>query len=681
MAPDNAINEATNNARRPSLSETFFAHAFTEGALRFRYDIDPAKHKVTAAPGDTLLGIAAAYRSAMNIESPANAAHALALQNGILPANGRWQDVRLAVGQSLVIPVARGMEIVTIPIEPGTTIADITTSLKEKGRLPPSLENNPERAAKVIDAINPLREQLYNMAYNVKDMVSDPSFSLPVPIKALVRDDFEKIEPLQTPGLTKRGNTTLVISEPESAHLDTVLDFARSYSRALTAEGAVTPKIYGYAEQDHGIIINGGLHTLPKPDPASNDYLIFNHSYRRSFDSFDRLMHNPEFRELKTIHFLAAGNSADDFTRDADENIAIPYQLGPRSYLVGAAHPNPDGTVKLADYTSVGADIVAPPMALHNGELIGGTSFASPMMAALNQKMLELYGGTLTQEEIMSAAYMSTDMKLTETNNQRYYDLHGFTLTPGPVDVVYLTNGGGRPYSERAGAGMVDPQRWQETLNTMAGIKMRMEYTPETIREAIDVGKLKPKETVNLDGSTSYIYTVPITQDMTLDRLALILPQVRHMTDPDKASEQNVFIESPSGFTYALPATPHGTVGTSAFALEDVKAGDTITIVSGGSPLADIAQIVINGQGDGNVIQATRDLLQEQGKMPHPITFYAGARLNSEVEAEAAAARAALEKDQPVLPSFGTGLQNLQGVMPNPDSNPLPPVLPPNIKF
>lgn len=313
---------------------------------------------------------------------------------------------------------------------------------------------------------------------------------------------------------------------------------------------------------------------------------------------------------------------------------------------------------------------------------ITGTSFASPMMAALNQKMLELYGGTLTQEEIIAAAYMSTTMDLAETNAPRARELYGFMNEFKPVDVVFETNGGGRPHSDRAGAGMIDPQKWQENLNLMAGIKMRMEHVPDPVQQRFYVGDMTPVEGRDILGDKTFTYTLRINEDMTLDRLALVLPQETTFTqDPDAAPRHVISVTSPSGFKFDMPPTPHDSVGTSAFSLEDVKAGDEITITVRGEPLSLMANVVVNGQGDGNVIQTTRDTLMEMGKMPQPLTDYAGTRLKSEVDAEAAAARAALEKDKPVLPNFGTGLQNLQGVMPNPDSSALPPVLPPNIKF
>lgn len=671
VAPDTAINTAT-DAKLPTLSSAFFRAAFTDGNLRHFYDINPAQHNVITRPGDTLYGIAAAHRAAMNIENPANAAYALALQNNLIAPGGRWQDVRLQTGQSLTIPVAKGMEIIAMPMTEGYTTKDITAILQADGRLPPSLQANPDRAANVIGVLNPA---LGNPS--ITSMANAFFSPARVDIFALVRDDFADVSPLQTPGIVKGANTMLMVSEPQDSHMITVLDFARSYSRALTADGEKPPQILAYAEADFGDTLLGTLESLPPTDDKASDYLILNHSYSfKPSVTLQEQMLDSAYTDLKAIHIMSAGNHADVVSPHRNENVAMPYQLGPRSYVVGAAHTTVDGLTKLADYSSVGADIVAPPVALHNGDMISGTSFSSPMMAALNQKMLQLYGGTLTQEEIIAAAYMSTSMNLIETDPQRARELYVPGNDSTPVDVVFETNGGGRPHNDRAGAGMIDPQKWQENLNLMAGIKMRMEHVPAPARQDYDIGLMTPVEGRDILGDKTFTYTIRITEDMTLGRIALVLPQEGHFDNDPAIMRRTTDITSPSGFTFDMPITPHGTVGTDAFALEDVKAGDEITIVTHGQPLSELARVVINGQGDGNVIQATRDQLMEMGKMPSPLTEYAGDRLKSEVDAEAAAARAALEKSRPVLPDLG-----LQNILTNPVDGALPPLPAPNIKF
>lgn len=663
---DSTIEKNIKNAGVPLLRQDFVVAAADKNNIQgFSYQ-NPVEVALQIKPGDTLFEIGRKYAPLIGVQDPVNAAIAIAAFNGKLGPDNKtpWQDVGINAGDILYIPVANNIEI--LPKESLSSkfnkfsSADIATHLATSGLLPPELAADPAATGKLLEELNPGKFDENGI------MTATGLDNVPV------YDDFAHVKPLATPELARPAISTLIIAESAALgenndHLKITHDFARSYARALSGN-ANWQEILAYDETIWGSLYYDIQPHLGKD--ANSEYLIFSQSYTNKpdydesqgiavedGDNFMAYRNNPALMDSGIIHFLAAGNNA---ITHPGQHIAMPEQLGGRAVIVGAVHENIDGERMLADYSSPGADILAPPIANHNGQFISGTSFAAPMMAALDKQMIDLYGGTLTPEEIMAAAFMSTDMNLLQET---------FNRNTGEIivhPVTFETNGGGRPHNDRAGAGMIDPEKWQENLETMTKMKLSMQHAADFRVDTLNIGDQVP-EVENQGLSYALKYTVTVPADMTLDRLSLIVPQ-------QDGKEGSISITSPSGFTYSMPHARSAAVGTSAFALEDVRAGDKITITVVGEPLRKDASLVVRGYEDGNVIQTLRDHLLERGQIPQPNTAYLGADIKpayTSLLAVQQALTSALGGD----PNLSTPDSTQKPVLP-----PLSPVLP-DIKF
>lgn len=596
---------------RPSLVDSFIEAARDQGRLH-DYSLRLPENRngqIIVLDDDNIFTVASdlypLYEGTMSL---VEIAATIVEQNQLAPAgpDGAWQSVKLDPGQTLNIPLPEGLEIHRIT----TTAADVEKLAVEFTAAP--YWGNPEtrtdeQGIRLFERFNPavtIEPGIVSM-----DM-PDESGRIKIALPRL--DDFAHIDALRPPADPDAGAViaTLFIVETVEEDLDAgvtphhkiVYDYARDYADALAPSYGGYLPILSARENFYG----ENLEALQEmPSPLTGEYAVFNHSYAMSRKGRSNIYAG---LDLKSVHFLSAGNSAN---KDGLETMlsAVSPQLGPRSYVIAAAHPHIGGTPQLAAYSSPGADITAPPLPLYNGERATGTSFASPMMAALGRQMLEYYGGALTPEEIMAAAFMSTDMDMIQKIGE---------------PVIFKTNDGGRPHNPRAGAGIIDPARWQDNLDTMTAMKRTMEYQPEMISEDIFFKDLPaPAQTTDQAGRTTYSYSIPLPADMTLDRLSFVMPM------QDEAPLQNVTVTSPSGFTYDIGDAAYNAHATSAFALEDVRAGDIMTITTT-TPLRVDAFVQINGHGDGNVVQMLRDSLMEEGLLPQPNTIYAGATPRAE---------------------------------------------------
>ncbi len=615
---DSTIDKNIKNAGVPLLRQDFVVAGADYNRIQGYSYQNSGEVSVEIKSGDTLFSLGRTYAPLIGVQDPVTAAIHIAAFNRMLGDDNKtpWQDVQIAAGDNIFIPVANNIEL--LPKESLSSkfnkfsSADIAAHLANSGLLPPALASDTAATGKLLEVLNPGK-------FDENGVMTGTGLE-----NVPVYDDFAHVTPLATPELARPATSTLIVAESAKEgenknHLQTAHDFARGYARALSGN-ANWQEILAYNETVWGALYYDLSPHVGKD--ANSEYLIFSQSYSvdaehdetkenleiENFDNFAAYRANPALMDTGAIHFLAAGNNA---ITHPGQHIAMPEQLGGRAVIVGAVHESIDGDKVLADYSSPGADILAPPIAMHNGQYISGTSFATPMMAALDKQMIDRYGGTLTPEEIMAAAYMSTDMNLL----QETFDPNTGKTVMQPV--AFETNGGGRPHADRAGAGMIDPGKWQENLETMTKMKLSMQHNPDFRVDTINIGNQVP-EIENQGVNYAFKYTITVPADMTLDRLSLLVQQ-------QDGKEGKISITSPSGFTYDMPHARSAAVGTSAFALEDVRAGDKITITVTGEPLRKDAAMVVRGYEDGNVIQTLRDHLIERDQMPKPNTDYLGA--------------------------------------------------------
>ncbi|MBU0858399.1 MAG: hypothetical protein KJ667_00530 [Alphaproteobacteria bacterium] len=587
----------------------------------------------TVSPGEGLMSVARGFKPLMEGEhTTVEAAIIIGRHNGLLgeDGNGKWQDVRLQIGQQLHIPIPRESEVFAMTVNTTPDVTSLVTLFNDNSLLAPHIAADPARAEAALRALNPDLE-----ATLASGTAEEIIVNIPAP------NDFAHVTPLRAPTITDAGaRATLIVAEgtdPEKPdHAETCFDYANDYANALTPDAETRAAIYAVDEIYHGSMIHS-MHDLPAANP--NEYLVFSQSY--AYDqTLNGYVPSDTYINLQNVHFMPAGNIAGELGKH-DLISAEEQHLGPRSYTIGAIHEQL-GKPVMGYYSSAGADLLAPPVPLYNGEYAAGTSLATPMMAALDRQMLENYGGVLNQEEIMAAAFMSTEMDIHSPNNKL---------------MAFTTNGGGRPHNTYAGAGMIDPARWQENLETMVGIKRHMQYQPDMISETIPLHDQQPVVQTNMLGDTTYTYTIPMPADMTLDRLSFVLDTENNVPLEDTT------ITAPSGFIYQMGKNSLNAHATSAFALEDVRIGDTMTITTT-APLDGDSRAIIRGHGDGNIVQALRDNLMERGLLPQPNASYIGTTPRAEFEAAYFGTQ----------PSAGTGLQNINSQ--NNKDNPVTPETP-----
>jgi hypothetical protein len=270
-------------------------------------------------------------------------------------------------------------------------------------------------------------------------------------------------------------------------------------------------------------------------------------------------------------------------------------------------------------YSVAGADLCGDLPKLGT-QIENGTSFAAPMFAAHMKEFLQLYGNVLSFEEILAGAMLTADTKLLDFKDAEKAAKVSFSdprLEPrdyGALDkapAIFRVNGGGLPWHERCGAGRYEKERWQAALDRMVSIKSATGHPAAEFSQFIPIDPEKAALRVS-DGGGGYIYSLTVPEDLTLLKQEFLLPQF-----VDGYSDADVVM--PSGFRLRLPRSSTDTVPTSAFAYEDVRKGDVIQIITA-QPLAPTAGIQLRGFKPGNTIQALRDLLRAEGKLPKPLT-------------------------------------------------------------
>lgn len=610
---DFGLNSSLRPPPRPRLTDLFLEAAIDEGRVPGFNNEDPRYgYQMTVAAGQTLMDVARQMTPLINPDgNTVDTARIIAAHNGYTDNIGgdEWRDVQLREGQPLFIPMPEGVEIQRrhmpfIPSEeptsPGSlgeifrgaieaTPTDVTEEMILRGEIAPAIAADFERTQDIISALNPTLGP------------GNTEATILIPAK----DDFADIPRLRAPAVEGTGaDATLVVTEPLLSpvdnHMQHCYEYALGYGTAIKPDGE-RPAIFGIREKQFS---NADEDIGSIPFRNENEYLVVSHSYVTADTSDIMRWFDADNIGLDTVYFVAAGNGGN-VEEQKNLFVAQPEQLGPQSYIVAAAHES-NGKKVIADYNSPGADFVAPAIPLMDGEKAMGTSYATPILAAVDRQMLELYGGVLSQEEIMAAALMSTDMDIYKSENS---------------PVHFTTNGGGVPHDMYAGAGMVDIGRWQDTLDLMAGMKKQMEYVPDKIEEQAPLTLAKVEDYGAL--GQRYTYEVTIPEDMTLDRLSFI------MKTEDGTHLRNLGISSPSGFGINVPEATFDGLATQSFALEDVKAGDKLVITSP-DPLTADSFAVVRGYGDGSVIQTLRDALMEEDMMPQPNESYIGAQVTAD---------------------------------------------------
>lgn len=588
----------SDNVQSLNLSDDFFDAAQNSYVLDYDSYRPGYGHVHFVNEGETLWNLASRYQQVVGADSIPEAARMIAVHNEYITEDAApeaWQSVKLAWGELARIPMPAGMEVHLRSYEGFATLDEFVSlsNLFNEIAHPPSVITDMIRSLNHLDRFADITDLSY----------------LYVP----AIDDFAHITPLTPPDNPEWGrDTRLVILEWDMQHHRDVFEYAAHYAHALNPDPAIQDSIIAYHETGAG----ENIIDLLRSNEAGSGEITFSRSlvygidelvntaprFNLTEDTDTALNHNP------TI-FIPAGN---DFENNRMQNYDA-FGLSSRGYVIGAAHTDGDNAY-LPAYSGQGADITAPPIPLQDGQIAYGTSFATPIMAAINHQMNEWYGNILTQEEIIAAAYMSTDMNIHDSDPYNPETFYGEQMPMARFE----TNEGGRPHHHRAGAGMLDPERWNENLKTMAQFKQTMEFHPEFITHyAYPSSHPHRQEFLEGENASHHVYEIAIPVDMTLDRLTLITPQ-------DWLVRGAIEIESPSGFKFNFEPSAITGYGTSALALEDVRAGDVLTLRTP-YPLSENAEIAIRGHEDGNVVQLLRDHLMEQGRLPQPMTSYVGA--------------------------------------------------------
>ncbi|AEP08568.1 hypothetical protein [Micavibrio aeruginosavorus] len=319
----------------------------------------------------------------------------------------------------------------------------------------------------------------------------------------------------------------------------------------------------------------------------------------------------------KITYFIANGN--DWFTGGGRMGETSYITHGPRAVTVGASADFRAKNMEterpmIAHYTSFAADICNRTPSF-DGEINHGTSNATPALAATYRQMAEWYGDALSFEEIMAAGLMSADRNPWDFKNPGMFkDDKDHSVANNPANFEgqpahYTSNGGGLPWHERCGAGIINPKAWNNAIQTMIILKERDGL--QTTQATAQFLSVHSHEKIGTGRKAFNKYSFVVPEDMTLSRLTIATPGGSWLTIMP-------IVTTPAGFQFRMPFSETETFSTYAFAYEDVKKGDVITIESRGK-MEPGAGIYIRGQKPGNAIAALRDVLRKNGVLPAPV--------------------------------------------------------------
>lgn len=586
----------------------------------------PEIYKIRA--GDTLDSLATRFYRVMGLKNAQDAVTILTLANDIKDA-----AADIVADKPLMIPVPLDTRIGTVTPNIDMSLMMMAERMKDIYHDQTATTEDIARDLALTNGIDPSR---INEAGVLKKGL---------PLDAGLMNNSHNQLPRMTPPASYKGGreVDLIVIEPADTHAK------NTYTVANGTAYSINPSID--LRQIHSLnelLMNtqpnttssDALHMLLNADGSPvQDRVIFSHSMAVKIDEekdSDKIRNGrghdsaayenirlfmSRLEKARPIIFNAAGNFWPEEGRYIQS-----YQIAhsPRSVLIGAVGQYPinskmDEDRVIAPYSTHGADICSP-LPLDMKSQMEGTSFSTPLTAAIYRQMSEWYGDTLSFEEIMAAALMTADRDILDYKQQ-----------PNPATAIaamlehyatqpaaFRSNGGGLPQHERCGAGVLNPTRWQAALDTMVTFKKSpalndsntgpshtTEYSYSLPVSAPQV--IMPKS----DGmKVEYVYRVKAPADMTTGKLTLLLPQYE-----DATSE--IVIRTPGGYEKHLGKTIFGVVSTFAFAYEDIKAGDTFEIHTN-KALGPTAGIILRGHAPGNAISMLRDYLRGQGILPAP---------------------------------------------------------------
>ncbi|MGH1402842.1 MAG: LysM peptidoglycan-binding domain-containing protein [Alphaproteobacteria bacterium] len=524
----------------------------------------------------------------------------------------------LKPGMVLDIPTSTGVHMITGTVIDGGTLTKGAYKLRDQLY---NSQGNPFLDARAIAQLNnfDMNETIY------------PGDELIIPLK----ESFSSVAPL---GLSREKDVTLAVIESGGSHHEKTFEIASKLAYHLSGD-RTDNDVIAISTPQLGRIVQPEILKLYQSEAARNGEIIFSKSYapqhgavpsdrvEELYDKAERLYSEYDRQEFElmeqnqVINFAGIGNgyeiAPDLYAPTADAHAA-------KSVAVGAIHEQ-DGVPFIAAYSSIGADICAGPIHDVNGAPIRGTSFSTPDMAEQYHQIAKAYGGDLTHEEIMAAAYYSTDLRVkdfdihkmpevSEKNDKGHVNGH---LKEGAVGSLpwarFQINAAGIPHHPRAGTGMIDVDRWIENLDRMKIIKDRTDNTSEEMKRQVQFKGIEP-DIVREQGKDLYVYKVPIDADMTLGKMTLSIPQ-------ERGHRSTASIQGPSGTRLDMPYLNDAMYSTHIFAYENVSEGDVITVKTE-EPFTDDADIIIRGHEAGNTIEAFRDYMIQNDLTQRPESIF-----------------------------------------------------------
>jgi hypothetical protein len=586
----------------------------------------PEPYKVLA--GDTLHTIAARFAHTMGTVSTNDAARMIAEQNDI-KLNRRGEPRQpLTVGAKILIPLPIDVEMGYVNPPAGATLVDAAKYF-QRIFYKPGL--TPEQIAAEIATLNGLDPAKIGEVLALK-----PDQGLMIPF---ANDSHNQLARLVPPVNATNREVDLVVIEPADDHGRNTYRVATGTAYSINPHvdlsqfhslSEMLPDFPGTGMSDAVRML------LSAENSAVRDRIVFSHSMAFKADEpvLDRMRNgngpdNPSYENIrlfldrmdraKPTIFSAAGNFWPKEGRYIQSQQAL---HSPHAVLIGAAGRYPVNVLGqkggvMAPYSTHGADVCAPlPQFLKNQ--MEGTSFSTPLTAALYRQMAEWYGDRLSFEEIMAAALMTADRNVLD-----YVDVPGLGRSPlmapdkfATKPAEFRTNGGGLPNHERCGAGVINVERWQQALNTLLTLKDRPGMDAEGSTVTVHAGQPVLVSPTKADGRTEYVYNVVVPSNMTLGKLTFMLPQYQ-------GRHSEIVVRTPGGFEKHMPKSISDVISTFAFAYEDVKAGDVIEIRTT-APLAPSAGIMLRGHAPGNAIALLRHHLQANGILPEAAKMMEG---------------------------------------------------------
>lgn len=566
--------------------------------------------------GETLQDIAARFQDTMAMAGAQEAVNTLAKQNNLAP------DARLEAGKTILIPMPVGRQLGNLTVRGNTSLMDLAKILHGTHYDSAATTEDIARELARMNGLDPEK-------INDKGLVKKGQTL----IAAYVNDVHTMFKPLTPPPSYKGGREVDLVVIESKTEPSEVYDHAKdTYRVASSITYAVNPQadmmqihswasILDYPARDNSDALDMLLDSAGSP---INDRVIFSHSMAVKIPSakaqFNRQSRPEEgslsyalisryaqqMEESRPIIFTASGN----FNPEEDRHVQSSGIIhSPRTVLIGAAGNYGGKKTTIAHYSSYGADVCAP-LPRHMHEQMEGTSFATPLAAALYRQFNEWYGDILTFEEIMAAGMMTAEHNVLDTNPPNQADM----LIPGNPNknpAKFTTNGGGIPNHDRCGAGVLNAEKWQVALNKMVTIKQSISRPAEEHSYRLKAGVPVIVQPTDDSKKTRYIYRMVVPQALTMGKLTLNLPQ-------GQGKHSEIVVRTPAGFEKHLGYTHTDILSTFAFAYEDVKAGDVIEIMTT-EPLGPSAGMVLRGHTPGNTIAMLRDHLRAQGGLPAPL--------------------------------------------------------------